>query len=211
MDNFLNKIKHVDILPAAEKNLQMEDIWNHNPNRISNINAVKYSTNTENKIAFTNDNGYVSKEDIDLMVKEAERYKNEDERRNSAILAKNALECYCFDVKNILEDTLKEFNETIAGLNGIQVSEKAVYEYKRKELENVCNLVIDNLRQEADTASAGPFPDGTYLQAPSSNLYKRRCRTNHLNVNDYITSHQQNLLHNVGSKPWLSELSLPTH
>lgn len=38
------------------------------------------------------------------MVNEAERFKDEDEKRKKLIESKNALENYCYSIKNTLED-----------------------------------------------------------------------------------------------------------
>jgi molecular chaperone DnaK (HSP70) len=46
------------------------------------------------KITITNDKGTLSKEDIEKMVREAEKYKSEDEEHKKKVEAKNALENY---------------------------------------------------------------------------------------------------------------------
>ena len=57
----------------------------------------------ENKIVITNDKGCLSKEDIDRMVSEAEKYKEEDDNRRKVIDAKNGFEGYIYSVKNSLD------------------------------------------------------------------------------------------------------------
>jgi heat shock protein 1/8 len=44
-------------------------------NGILNVTAVDKATSKTNKITITNDKGRLSKEDIDKMVRDAERYK----------------------------------------------------------------------------------------------------------------------------------------
>ena len=46
------------------------------------------------KITITNDKGRLSKEDIERMVSDAERYREEDEKQKDRIAAKNSLESY---------------------------------------------------------------------------------------------------------------------
>ena len=48
----------------------------------------------KNKITITNDKGRLSKDEIERMVQEAEKYKAEDEDARKRIDAKNALENY---------------------------------------------------------------------------------------------------------------------
>ena len=55
-------------------------------------------------IALTLLSGRLSKEQIDRMVSEAEKYKEEDEKQRDRIAAKNALESYAFNLKSTVED-----------------------------------------------------------------------------------------------------------
>ena len=58
----------------------------------------------KNKITITNDKGRLSKEEIERMVQEAEKYKSEDEDARKRIEAKNALENYAFNMRNTIKD-----------------------------------------------------------------------------------------------------------
>ena len=69
-----------------------------------NVSARDKGTGKENKIVITNDKGCLSKEDIDRMVNEAEKYMEEDEMRRKVIDAKNGLEGYIYSVKNSLDE-----------------------------------------------------------------------------------------------------------
>ena len=57
-----------------------------------NIHAEDKATKKTNKITITNDKGRLSKDDIEKLVKEAEKYKSEDELIRLRIEAKNSLE-----------------------------------------------------------------------------------------------------------------------
>ena len=48
--------------------------------------------------------GRLSKEEIERMVNEAEKYKEEDDKQRDRIQAKNALESYAFNLKSTVED-----------------------------------------------------------------------------------------------------------
>merc|ERR1712107_772246 len=48
--------------------------------------------------------GRLSKEEIEKMVNDAEKYKAEDDQQKERISAKNNLESYCFNMKSTLED-----------------------------------------------------------------------------------------------------------
>lgn len=73
-------------------------------NGILNVSAVEKSTNKENKITITNNKGRLSREDIERMVNEAEKYHAEYEKQRDRIVAKNDLESYCFNVKSAIEE-----------------------------------------------------------------------------------------------------------
>lgn len=140
---------------------------------ILNVSAIEKSTGKENKITITNDKGRLSKEDIERMVNEAERYRNEDEQQRDRISAKNALESYCFNMKSTMEDEkvkdkvdasdkqkiLNKCNEVISWMDSNQLAEKEEFLDKQKELESVCNPIVTKLYQDAGGA-AGGFPGG---------------------------------------------------
>ena len=78
-------------------------------NGILNVNAIDKASGKAEKITITNDKGRLSKEEIEKLVQEAERFKSEDEIVKKKIDAKNALEVYCFSMKSsLLEEKLKE-------------------------------------------------------------------------------------------------------
>jgi len=52
----------------------------------------------------TNDKGRLSKDEIERMVQEAEKYKVEDEEHKKRIDAKNSLENYAFNMRNTIRD-----------------------------------------------------------------------------------------------------------
>ncbi|KAH1170683.1 hypothetical protein KIL84_006301 [Mauremys mutica] len=138
-------------------------------NGILNVSAVDKSTGKENKITITNDKGRLSKEDIERMVQEAEKYKAEDEKQRDKVSSKNSLESYAFNMKATVEDEklqgkisdedkqkiLDKCNEIINWLDRNQTAEKEESEHQQKELEKVCNPIITKLYQ-----SAGGMPGG---------------------------------------------------
>lgn len=69
-----------------------------------NISAVCKTTGKTEKITITNNKGRLSKDEIDKLVKDAEKYKNEDETIRKKVEAKNTLESYTYSIKNTLKD-----------------------------------------------------------------------------------------------------------
>ncbi|XP_071576508.1 heat shock 70 kDa protein-like [Temnothorax nylanderi] len=103
-NNLLGKFEVSGIPPAPRGVPQIEVTFDIDANGILNVSAVDKSTGKENKITITNDKGRLSKEDIERMVNEAERYRTEDEKQKETIAAKNGLESYCFNMKSTVED-----------------------------------------------------------------------------------------------------------
>ena len=71
-------------------------------NGILNVSAEDKSTGKKNKITITNDKGRLSKEQIEEMIKSAERFSAEDEKKKGKVEAKNKLENYCYQVNYVL-------------------------------------------------------------------------------------------------------------
>ncbi|CAN0145266.1 unnamed protein product [Hapterophycus canaliculatus] len=103
------------------------------------------------------------------MVEEAERYKAEDDVQKSRVEGKNSLENYAYSMRNTINDekladkldaadksTIEsKISETIAWLDANQNAEKEEYEKKQKELEGVCNPIIQKM-----AGGAGGMPSG---------------------------------------------------
>ena len=172
-NNLLGKFELSGIPPAPRGVPQIEVTFDIDANGILNVTALERSTNKENKITITNDKGRLSKEEIERMVNDAEKYRSEDEKQKETIAAKNALESYCFNMKATMdEDNLKgkisdsdktlildKCNETIKWLDANQLADKEEYEHRQKELESVCNPIITKLYQ-AGGAPPGGMPGG---------------------------------------------------
>ncbi|KAM9042916.1 LOW QUALITY PROTEIN: heat shock cognate 71 kDa protein-like [Megaptera novaeangliae] len=169
-NNLLGKFELTDIPPAPPRGVpQIEVTFDIDANVILNVSAVNKSTGKENKITITNDKGRLSKEDIERMVQEAEKYKAEDKKQRHKVSSKNSLESYAFDMKATVEDEklqgkindedkqkiLDKCNEIINWLDKNQTAEKEEFEHQQKELEKVCIPIIAKLYQ-----SAGGMPGG---------------------------------------------------
>jgi len=80
--------------------------------------------------------GRLSKDEIEKMVRDAEKYKEEDDKQRDRLQAKNALESYAFNMKQTMEDdklkdkiseddrkaVLDKCNEVISWIDANQVS-----------------------------------------------------------------------------------------
>ena len=107
-NHMLGKFNLEGIPPAPRGVPQIEVTFDIDANGILNVSAADKGTGKTQKITITNDKGRLSKEEIERMVNDAEKFKAEDELVKKKIEAKNALENYCFQMRNTLnEEKLK--------------------------------------------------------------------------------------------------------
>merc|ERR1711939_1259928 len=172
-NNLLGKFELSGIPPAPRGVPQIEVTFDLDANGIMNVSALEKGTGKTNKIVITNDKGRLSKEDIERMLSEAEKYKAEDEAEAGRISAKNGLESYAYSLRNTLSDAkvgekldasekeqLKaEIDKTVAWLDESQQATKEEYEEHQKELEAVANPIMMKFYQGAD-GGAGGMPGG---------------------------------------------------
>jgi L1 cell adhesion molecule like protein len=168
-NNLLGKFELTGIPPAPRGVPQIEVTFDVDANGIMNVSAVEKGTGKSNKIVITNDKGRLSKEEIERMLAEAERYKAEDEAEASRIQAKNGLESYAYSLKNTInegklninagdkEKLQTEIDKTISWLDNNQTATKEEYESQQKELETVANPIISSAYAGA---GAGGVPPG---------------------------------------------------
>lgn len=177
-NNLLGTFDLNGIPPAPRGIPQIEVTFDIDANGILNVSAVDKSTGKQNKITITNDKGRLSKDDIERMVHEAEQYREEDERQQSRIQAKNSLESYTFQMKNTIEDDaiktkisdndrttiLNKIKDVLSWLDNNQLAEKDEFVDKQKELESICRPIITKLYQGG---AGGPYPGGVPTGGPN--------------------------------------------
>merc|ERR1719505_277445 len=168
----LGKFDLTGIPPAPRGVPQIEVTFDIDANGILNVSAADKSTGKQNKITITNDKGRLSKEEIEKMVNDAEKFKADDEKQKERISSKNGLESYCFNMKTTIEDEKmkdkisdddrKAINdkcdEAIKWLDANQLAEVEEFNEKQKEVEATCNPIITKLYGAAGGAPGG-MPD----------------------------------------------------
>lgn len=160
-NNLLGKFELSGIPPAPRGVPQITVCFDIDANGILNVSAEDKTTGQKNKITITNDKGRLSKDEIEKMVQEAEKYKAEDEELKKKVESKNSLENYAYNMRNTIRDDKiagkldpadkkkieDAVDEAISWLDGNQLAEKEEFEDKLKELESVCNPIIAKMYQ----------------------------------------------------------------
>ena len=103
-NNKLGQFELTDIPPMPRGKPQIEVSFDVDTNGILQVSAKETTTGKEQKITITNDGTRLSKEQIDKMTEEAEKYKEEDERMREKIESKNKYENYIYHMKSTIDD-----------------------------------------------------------------------------------------------------------
>ena len=172
-NHLLGKFNLEGIPPAPRGTPQIEVTFDIDANGILNVSACDKATGKAEKITITNDKGRLSKEEIEKMVADADKFKAQDDAIRKKVEAKNGLENYCFQMKNTLsDDKLKdkiseEDKKTVEDISkdGLQFLESnpdasaEEMEAKQKELEGKFNPIMMKVYQAAGGAPGG-MPGG---------------------------------------------------
>lgn len=99
-------------IPAAPRGQpQIEVTFEIDANGILQVRAVETGAGIKNEIVITNDQGRLSKEEIEQMLKDAEAFAEEDKKAKEKIDARNSLDSYIHSMKNTVEDPEKLANK----------------------------------------------------------------------------------------------------
>merc|ERR1711868_98812 len=152
----LGKFDLTNIPPAPRGVPQIEVTLDVDANGILNVSAVEKGTGKAEKITITNDKGRLSKEEIEKMVNDAEKFKGEDDKQKERISAKNSLESYIFNLKSSVDNeevkkklspeelssAQKVLDSALQWLDSNQLAEKEEFEDKQKEVEELWRPLI---------------------------------------------------------------------
>ena len=144
-------------------------------NGILEVTAKEESTGKTNNIKITNDKGRLSKEQIEEMVKAAEKFKEEDEKMKQVVEARNDLENYLYGVRNSMStkaegappnfDEIKKDIDPIVdeGMKWFEENPKEtaeVYKNKQKEYTDKIQPLLMKLQGPMQQPPMEPMPEG---------------------------------------------------
>jgi len=177
-NHMLGKFELTGIPPAPRGVPQIEVTFEVDANSILQVSAQDKATGKAEKITITAEKGRLSEEEIQRMVDEAEKFAEEDKIAKQRIDARNGLEGYVYNLKNMLNDEEKGLkdkleaeqvsqveemiSETLDWLDENQEAELEEYQEKQKEVEAVVNPIMQNLYQSQgpeDGAGGGEDED----------------------------------------------------
>lgn len=156
-NNLLGQFELNRIPPAPRGVPKINVTFQIDANGIMHVSAEDTSTGRENKITITNNRGRLSKSEIEKMVKDAEMYKEEDQKQKERIASKNSLESYTYDMMSTAEDDslakmsdedreriMEKCNKAVIMMDQDSKG-KEDYEAMLKQLERLCAPIITKL------------------------------------------------------------------
>lgn len=126
-NNKLGEFNLTGIPPMPRGMPQIEITYDVDANGILNVSAIEKSSGKTENITVTNDKGRLSAQDIEKMVSEAERFKDDDEKIHKQIEAKNNLDGLLYQTKKSINDENLKYK--------ISESDRSDLENKVEELE----------------------------------------------------------------------------
>jgi heat shock 70kDa protein 1/2/6/8 len=171
--NLLGTFDLGNIPPAPRGVPQIEVSFDIDANGILQVGAEEKGTGNKHKITITNDKGRLSKDQIDEMLKAAEKFKEEDEKNKARVEAKNELENFVYNLKSTVgNDNVKlsdsdktKINDAIENTTSwIDANQNATTEQYKKKLEEitkVSNPIIQNMYQSMNAGANAGNDDGS--------------------------------------------------
>eukprot|EP00549_Striatella_unipunctata_P025550 CAMPEP_0118723104 /NCGR_PEP_ID=MMETSP0800-20121206/31804_1 /TAXON_ID=210618 ORGANISM="Striatella unipunctata, Strain CCMP2910" /NCGR_SAMPLE_ID=MMETSP0800 /ASSEMBLY_ACC=CAM_ASM_000638 /LENGTH=672 /DNA_ID=CAMNT_0006631465 /DNA_START=18 /DNA_END=2033 /DNA_ORIENTATION=+ len=107
-NRLLGQFELKGIPPAPRGVPQIEVAFDVDANGILSISASDKGTGKIQTITITSEKGRLSDEEIEKMVAEAEEFAEQDAADRAKVQAKNDLEAFLYNLKNSIDDTLKD-------------------------------------------------------------------------------------------------------
>ena len=177
-NNLLGRFELTGIPPAPRGIPKIEVTFDINADGILHVEAKDESTGNSKNIRIQNHRGRLSQADIDRMVNEAQKYKEDDEDQRARIGARNSLEHLVFGDKQAVGDAAEgklssedkekvtsKCEEVLKWLDSNATAEKEEFEYQLQELQKVCSPVIAKLH---GAAAGGPSASQSAEQEESN-------------------------------------------
>jgi heat shock protein 1/8 len=167
-NNKLGQFELSGIPPMMRGKPEIEVMFDVDANGILNVSAEEKKTGKKQNIVITNDGSRLNQTDIDEMIQNAEKYKEEDEKHRQTIEARNAYENYIYEMKSTIEDaSLKEKlgdhyvnirDKLCKAEEVLQVQEVSKEEYQKaqQELEAFINPIMNNIVKEGGGETMPP-------------------------------------------------------
>ncbi|XP_034254689.1 heat shock 70 kDa protein-like isoform X3 [Thrips palmi] len=168
-NNLLGKFE-LSHIPAMGRGVpQIQVTFDVDANGILSVTAVEKSSGKENKITITNDTGRLSKQDIERMLRESEKFRQQDDQHRQKVVAKNALEAFCFTVRAMLDEIsgcadvelsviAASCHETISWMESTNDPDPSFLASRHRQLQKLCEPLF---KRFGEGGGGGARPSGS--------------------------------------------------
>ncbi|XP_011297631.1 heat shock protein 70 B2-like [Fopius arisanus] len=158
-NNLLGNFDLSGIAPAPRGVPKIEVTFDLDANGILHVTAKDTGSGRSRDVTIRNDKGRLSRAEIDKMLRDAERYREEDQRQRERVAMKNKLEAYVYSVKQAVEESGGKLNDgdrrkvldmcedTIRWLEGNSLAEKEECQHKFETLQAQCSPIMTKLHR----------------------------------------------------------------
>jgi heat shock protein 1/8 len=167
-NNELGNFKLEGIPPARRGVPQIEVSFDVDANGIMNIEAKDKGSGNVQNLTIKNDKGRLSQEDIERMVQEGEKFKEEDQLNRDKIEAKNKLDSLVYQTRSTIENDqikskleesdLKTVTDTLTEIELWLEGERTKDEYDNKmtEVNGILNPIMMKVYSEGGAGDSMP-------------------------------------------------------
>ncbi|XP_037975569.2 heat shock protein 68 [Plutella xylostella] len=167
-NNLLGTFNLSGIPPAPRGVPQIEVTFDVDANGILNVSAQDRSTGRSEHITISNDKGRLSKQDIERMLADAERFRAEDEAARQRVEVRNTLETYVYGCMQAAENAgdrlteaektavLTECRDQVQWLDQNPTADRGALEGRLQQAQTVCQSVMMKLHGVAGPGSGSP-------------------------------------------------------
>lgn len=137
------------------------------------MNAREESTGKSKNIKIKNEKGRLNKSEIDKMIADAEKYKEEDENCKRRISSRNLLESYLFSIRSAYKEygsklnekdraSLEKLaNENISWLEANREQDAAIYEDKFKVLQHLIMPIMSKIHKKTPNGTSSAISNSS--------------------------------------------------
>ncbi|KAF8402899.1 hypothetical protein HHK36_010991 [Tetracentron sinense] len=157
-NHLLGKFERSSIPPVPRGVRQITVCFDIDANGILNVSSKDKTTGL--KITIAIEKGRLSKEELEKMVLDAEKYKSEDEEHKKKVESKNALENYAYNMRNRVKDEKKSaklapadkkkikdaIKEALWWIDNNQLAKADEFEDKIKGLKSICKPISGKIK-----------------------------------------------------------------
>ena len=177
-NNILGTFSLEEIPPAPRGVPQIEVTFDLDANGILNVSAEEKGTGKSKKITITNDKGRLSRDEIENMISDSEKYKKEDEENKNRVDSKNELENYIYTVKTSITDekvkdklddedknTVEKLcEETLTWLENNCEAKVDEFKSKKEEVTTILNPIMTKIYQNVKPENTPPMQESSQEQ-----------------------------------------------